>query len=183
MLRRSHFAVQDGVERIADGEAVGGGEGFAEENFAALAGLDVTAFTEKEIVEHGSAALRDGDETAGGGLVEAGHVEGDVHEHARLNGGHTRDFRHGSHDRLGSALHMGEDIGEAKLRVIGGLRYFERKERRAHGHVGGDAAGEDQGDGEQLAAHVDQVANEFAMERSHGDHQESSAGAIFLTLR
>src|SRR6185369_12803060 len=177
------FAVQDGVEGITDPEAVGGGEGFANEDLAALAGFDVTAFTEEEIVKHGSAALRDGDEAASGRLVETGHVQGDVHEHARLNSGYTGDFRYGSRDRLRCALHMGEDIGEAELRVIGGLRHFERKERRAHGRIGGDAAGEDQGDGEQLAAHVDQVANEFAMERSHGDHQESSAGEIFFVLR
>ena len=167
-------AVHDGAEGVADVEVVGGGEGLAGDHLVAPAWLDPAAAPQVQVVEDRHPPFGDRLQAAGGRLGQAGHVEGDVEDDARLHRGDAGDARQPRRQRVRSALEVHEDVGEAVVGVVRRLRDQQRRVGRAGADENRHAAGDDQGDGDHLAAQVPEVAAQLAVEGAH--HQVSSSG-------
>ena len=172
--------VQHGAQPIADFELVGVGEGLAGDHLVRAARLDPATATQMHVVQDRRAQCRDRHEPAGRGLGQSRNVERHLRDDARLDGRDARDRRQRRSQRLRRALERGEDVGEAILGVVRGLRLEQRLVADPERHDRGDAAGDDQRDRDGLAAQMPEVAQQLAVE---GPHQASSAGASRRSLR
>ena len=79
----------------------------------------------------------------------------------------------------GARLRLSEDVGEPLALVVGALRPPQRVEVRQVHHEHRHAGRDDHRNGERLPAHLEQIAQQLAVERGQpaSAHHDSSAGA------
>jgi hypothetical protein len=96
-------------------------------------------------------------------------VEVDAHGllDRRLHVGHAGCGAQRLGQRIRRPLDAGEHVGEAALRIKTIARQGQRIDGRQRRDEATDAAGDDQRDGECLAPHQPQIAQQFAVEGFH----------------
>ena len=118
-----------------------------------------------------------GPDEAGGGFIQARYIKGHLRGYAWLDEGHAGELAHLVHERERGALEAHEDIGEVVGLVIFEARGGERMNEAARHDEHGQPAGHDERDGDGLAAHAGQVAQEFAIEVGEHLNNGRMAGA------
>ena len=174
-------AVDDRPDAIAGTERARERECLAHEHFVGLAQRGKPATPEEHVVEHRLVRNRDADQASGRRLGETGHIERDIHDHARLHACDARNLFDARHQGERRPNQRSEHLGKAVAVVVGLLRQPERGERAQihdeHRHAGAD----DEADGQRLSLQVPEIAKEFPIERAH--YQVSSEGASFFSFR
>jgi hypothetical protein len=105
-------AIEQHGETGAGGEAVGLGEGFADEHLAAAAGLEPATGSQVEPVEHGGVEVREGSDHAAGGFIEPFEVECHLDGDIGLDDGDAGDGAEAWGEGFGGAFQVAEDLGE-----------------------------------------------------------------------
>ena len=167
-LQRLPRAVDERGDLVARLEGVRFREGFADDDFTAAAGLGQASAAEEELVELLRAVVGEREDHAVRGLGEPRQIERHLPRHARLDGGHTGDFREARAHGVRRALHVAEDIGETVTLVVGVARGLQRQDEAAHHDQHREAARHHEADGDHLAFHAADVAEELEIER--GEH-------------
>ena len=210
--QRAPLAVDQRVQPRAGLQAVGLREAFGDQRF------ERTVAAWRVAVEHAAAGQHhlvhpprrlavDADQVSEDGIAAALDVDANRVLHRALHVGHAGHGQQPLLQRLGRALDHGEHLGEAPLRIEAVACRGERFHRRQAGHEAADAAGHHQRNGQRLAPHATEVAQQLAVERADANplgpsalslregirsrgrpcrahaHHDSSAGAIFCSLR
>ena len=180
-LQRLPRAVDERGDFITRLETVRVRESLADHDFIAAAEFGEPAAADEKGVQLLRAVVGDGDDRAVRGLREAGQIERHFSRDPRLD---RRDARQSGEPRAQSirrAFQIAENIGEAVIRVVGVARRFERKDEAAHHDHHRQPAGHDDADGEHLALHLADVAEEFEIERVHSAEWSPRRGAFTNT--
>jgi hypothetical protein len=164
---RLAFAIDDGGELVAGLEAVRVGEGVGQHHLIRTVGLHHAPALEMQRIEQGLAAVRHRQQQARDGVGEALHLQLHPGDHPGLQPLHPGNLAQALRHRFRRALQIGKHFGEAvfaveavargRQRIVGGERHHQRR-HPTHDHCR---------DGQYLAAHVPEIAQEFAVEGAH----------------
>ena len=154
-------AVEEKVNRIAGFDTTGFGEGFADEDLVGGGEGEGAAGAEHGAVEERVAAVGQGVDEAGGGFEQTGDVEGDADAQGGFDGGDAGQGCDLGGEGGRGAFEGGEEIAEALIAVVGIAGVFQRAHEAAGHDHHGQAAGHDEGDGEELGAEGAGVAEKL----------------------
>ncbi|GKT08731.1 hypothetical protein DSTSK_20360 [Desulforhabdus sp. TSK] len=162
---------------------MGLGEWFADEGLSPSAGFDGAPLPNVEAVQAAAGTAFDGDESSDSRLAHARDIESHVHDHAGVHPRDAGDRRNALPERVGGPLEVGKNLRETVAVVIGFPSRFQGRQGSERHDKDRNPAGHDEGDGEGLPFHLQEIAHELSMESVHDDYQASSRAAVFFALR
>ena len=174
-------AVDDCAQVVAGRQPVRLRERLRQHGLVGIADARQSSVAQRQPVEPWLVPLRDGHELPDHRLLEALDVEDRRAHDARFHRLHAGDFAQPRGQVLGRPLDAGEHLPEPVALVVGDRRLLERLDRGERHHQHADAGGHDQRDGQHLAAHPPQVAQQLAVQRAH--HQVISRAGRRRGLR
>ncbi|MCY1228631.1 hypothetical protein D9M72_409570 [compost metagenome] len=160
-------AVERGGETVTWLEAVRLRKALVDHHLLQIVRARQTSVSHVEPLEQRGAAFGQRDEAPGRRFAELRDVEKRKLGDPGFDHGDARNLGDARDERLRSSCHLREDVSELVALVVGGARLIQRPERSGRQHKGCDAAGDHQGDGEDLSPEPPQVPPQFGVQRSH----------------
>jgi hypothetical protein len=143
------------------------GEGLARDCLEGPARRDGAPLPQGQGIEGRGIVLGQRDQPPDGRLHHAGDVEGDVGNDAGLHGLHPGNLGNLAGEGLRGALHLREDVGEAVAVVIGIAGDLQRLQCSQHQHEERNPARHHERDGQDLALHAREIAQQLSVQCAH----------------